>query len=110
MSSNFNIPARCDRVSDTGFVWVEKITNGTGTIAVEKYSPVRIRATAPLTVSLDGVLAATMTTNEILIVNAGIGVTTDVVRTVDVTIAGGAAFVQVARLKEPQPRENIIPE
>jgi hypothetical protein len=70
----YNAPARAERNSDWGHVWLEVITNGTTTgMEVARYAAVRVRAVAGTTVSFDGVLAATMIAGEILIFNSGIG-------------------------------------
>jgi hypothetical protein len=105
---HYNIPARVQRESECGLCWEERITNGTGSLEVDKYAPVRVRATGATTVTLDGVLGATMSAGEILIFNTGIGDPTDQKRTVTVVVAGAAAFVQVARMLERKPREDII--
>ncbi len=100
----YNEPARVEKNSESGLIWEEKITNTTGTIEVPKYSPVRVRATGATTVTVGGVLAATMSSGEIIIFNSGIGdigaTGTDTKRTVTVTIAVANAFVQVARTVE----------
>jgi penicillin V acylase-like amidase (Ntn superfamily) len=78
-------------------VYEEKITNATGTIEVAKYATFRVRAVAALTVTIDGVLAASMAINEVMVFNAGFGTPTDSKETVTITIAAGAGYVQVAR-------------
>lgn len=85
------------RHSESGLTWEEKITNSTGALEVLKCATFRVRATGATTVTLDGVLAATMSAGEILILNAGDGNPDDAKVTVTVTIGGAAAFVQVAR-------------
>jgi hypothetical protein len=93
-----NIPAGSLRTSEVGLVWEEKISNALGTIMVRVASPFRVRAVADLTVTIDGVLAATMKANEILIFNAGDGKAGNLPNQyVEVVIATGAAYVQVAR-------------
>jgi hypothetical protein len=94
-----NLANQAVRQSEVGHVWEEVITNGSGTIEVPKYSTFRVRAAGAVTVTIDGVLAATMTSGEILLFNAGGGAGTpaaDLVPTVTVVITG-TAFVQVAR-------------
>ena len=90
----YNAAARVERNAEFGAVWVEKITNTQGSFEAPKYSAVRVRAAAACTVSLDGVLAATLTTGEILILNTGRGNGAN--ESVTVTIATGNAFVQLA--------------
>ncbi len=95
------------RVSETGLVWEERLSGAAGQLKLMPFQSFRVRAAAGGTVTIDGVLAATMITGEILIFNAGPGLpaltdptTTGVVLkqavtvTVDIT---GAQFVQVAR-------------
>jgi hypothetical protein len=85
------------RHSESGLTWEEKLTNATGTVEVLKCSTFRVRATGATTVTIDGILAATMSSGEILIFNAGDGNPDDTKVTVTVTIGAVAAFVQVAR-------------
>ncbi len=92
---NINIPTGATRTSEVGLVLREVITNATGSVEVLKKNAVRIRAVAALTVSLDGVLAVSMAANEVLILNVGEGNPLDTKDTVTVTIAGGAAYVQI---------------
>lgn len=94
MSLTYNSAARVERNAEFGAVWVEKITNAQGSFEAPKYAAVRVRAAAACTVSLDGVLAATLANGEILILNTGKGDTTN--NTVTVTIATGNAYVQLA--------------
>lgn len=92
-----NLANRAIRHSESGHVWEEQLTNGMGTIRVEKYTTIRVRATGATTVTVDGVLAMTMSTGEIELINAGAGTPGDAKDFVDVVIAGANAFVQVAR-------------
>lgn len=95
------------RTSEVGMVWEEKLSGAAGTLTLMPYQSFRVRAAAAGTVTIDGVLAATMVSGEILIFNAGPGLpsltdptTTGVVlkQAVTVTVAiTGAQFVQVAR-------------
>lgn len=95
------------RVSETGMVWEERLSGAAGTLTLQPFQSFRVRAAAGGTVTIDGVLAATMISGEILIFNAGAGqpsltdpTTTGVVlkqaSSVTVVITG-AQFVQVAR-------------
>lgn len=95
-----NNPSQSQRFSDSGFVWEEKLTGSLGTIEVAAYSTVRVScATAVCTVTIDGVLAATLQVGEVMIFNAGVGDKTDDKKTVSVTIAGAMStpYVQVAK-------------
>lgn len=95
------------RVAETGHVWEERLTGAAGTLQLIPFQSFRVRAAAAGTVTIDGVLAATMVSGEILIFNAGGGqpiltdpTTTGVVskQASQVTVViTGAQFVQVAR-------------
>lgn len=95
-----NIAAESLRHSESGLVWEEKISGATGSIEVFPMATFRVRATGATTVSIDGVLAMTMSTGEIAIFCAGNGSPDDAKATVTVTIAAASAFVQVARDKD----------
>lgn len=103
MAADYNIPSRSQRNNDVGLVWEEKISGAQDTIEVPKYSAVRVRAGGATTVTIAGVLAATMSSGEIMVFNAGVGDLTDTKRTVTVVIAGANAFVQVGREFERRP-------
>lgn len=102
-----NLANEALRVSEVGMVWEEKLSGAAGTLQLMPYQSFRVRAAATGTVTIDGVLAATMTTGEILIFNAGAGqpVQTDPTTTGVVTkqanqvtvVITGSQFVQVAR-------------
>jgi hypothetical protein len=108
MPSQYNVPARVDRIAESGLVWVEKLTNNTGTIEVLQYTPFRVRAIANLTVTVDGVLAASMVANEVMVFNAGKGDSSDGKKTVTIVVAVGACYLQIGRLAETEPREGIL--
>jgi hypothetical protein len=102
-----NLANESMRVAEVGMVWEEKLSGAAGTLTLMPFQSFRVRAAAAGTVTIDGVLAATMVSGEILIFNAGPGLptktdptTTGVVLkqapSVTVVIAG-AQFVQVAR-------------
>lgn len=92
-----NLAARSIRHSESGLVWEEQLSGATGTLIVKKYSTIRVRATGATTVTIDGVLAMTMTSGEIAVMNVGSGDNDDSINTVNVVIGAAAAFVQVAR-------------
>lgn len=100
-----NLANQAIRQAEVGHVWEEVLTNAAGTIEVLKYATFRVRATAAVTVTIDGVLAATMTSGEILLFNAGNGEGTDSANFVpSVTVAiTGASYVQVARSNDRKP-------
>lgn len=102
MGHVYNESARTEKNSEFGLVWEEKISGGQATIQVPKYSAVRVRATGATTVTIAGVLAATMVDTEVIIFNSGIGDISDQKRTVTVVIGVANAFVQVARTVEPK--------
>lgn len=95
------------RQAETGQVWEERLSGAAGTLRLIPFQTFRVRAAAAGTVTIDGTLAATMTSGEILLFNAGGGqpVETDPTTTGVVTkqasqavvVITGAQFVQVAR-------------
>lgn len=94
-----NLANQAVRQSEVGHVWEEKLSGTAGTLEVPKYATFRVRAAAGGTVTIDGVLAATMIAGEILLFNAGGGTNdapANLVPTVTVVLSAGA-FVQVAR-------------
>jgi hypothetical protein len=95
-----NIASRTLRSSESGLVWEEKLSGATGSLELEPCSTFRVRATGATTVTIDGILAATMSAGEILIFNCGEGNPKDSKATVTVAIAAASAFVQVARNKD----------
>jgi len=100
-----NLPNGAIRTSDVGFIWEEKLTNASGSIEVPQYATFRVKAAAAGTVTVDGILAMTMATNEIVVFNAGDGVPTANKATVTVTFSA-AVYCQVARSVE-RPRPTI---
>lgn len=92
-----NIASATLRSAESGLVWEEKLSGATGSIEVGEYATFRVRATGATTVTIDGVLAMTMSSGEIAIFNAGRGNPDDTKPTITVTIAAASAFVQVAR-------------
>lgn len=102
-----NLANEAIRQSDVGMVWEEKLSGAAGTLQLMPFQSFRVRAAAAGTVTIDGVLAATMVSGEILVFNAGGGQptltppeTTGVVlkqATVVTVVITGAQFVQVAR-------------
>jgi len=103
MSRAFNLPTAAARTSEVGLTWVEVLSGAAGTIEVQKRSALRVRATAGVTVTIDGVLAATMISGEILIFNVGSGARDDTKETVTVVIAG-TCFAQVGQERERDPQ------
>ncbi len=106
MAQVYNIPARAQRNSETGLVWEEKLSGATGTVEVAKYSSIRVRAAGATVVTIGGVKAATMMTDEIMVFNAGIGNSTDTKKTVSVVISVAGAYVQVGRMVEVPSQEG----
>ena len=86
------------REAETGLQWEEQLSNAQGTINLNKSQTFRVRATGATTVTIDGVLAMTMSSGEIAIFNVGTGNLLNTgLTTIAVVIAGANAFVQVAR-------------
>ncbi len=99
---NYNEPARTQLNAESGLVWEELMSGAQTSIEVPKFSVIRVRATGASTVTIGGILAATMIDTEIMLFNAGKGNTTDDKKTVTVTIAVANAFVQVGRTTHPR--------
>ena len=91
-----NIVSENLRQAETGLAWVEVITNGQGTIKLTDAITFRVRATGATTVTIDGLLAMTMSAGEIAIFNTGHGSPDDTSAYISVVIAGANAFVQTA--------------
>ena len=97
-----NLANQAIRQSEVGHVWVEQLTNTSGSLEIPKYATFRVRAAAAVTITIDGVLAATMASGEIILFNAGSGVNDaagNLVPTVTVTVTGNC-YLQVARDKD----------
>ena len=102
-----NLANEAIRQSEVGMVWEERLSGAAGTLQLMPFQSFRVRAAASGTVTIDGVLAATMVSGEILVFNAGGGqpaltspTTTGVVlkqAPVVTVVITGAQFVQVAR-------------
>lgn len=97
-----NLANEAQRYSDVGLVWEEKLSGAAGTLVLLPTQTVRVKATAAVTVTIDGILAATMEAGEIMLFNTGSGIpdaTTGVVKrdTRVTVVVTGTAFVQVAR-------------
>ena len=86
------------RTVETALQWEEQLTNTQGTLQLMPLQTFRVRATGATTVTIDGTLAATMSSGEIMLFNTGQG---NIINTgltyVAVVIAGANAFVQVGR-------------
>jgi hypothetical protein len=91
------------RESEVGQVWREMLSGATGTLSLRPYQTFRVRATGATTITIDGLLAMTMSAGEIAIFNSGGTVSEsssglDVRNTsITVVIGGASAFVQVGR-------------
>ena len=86
------------RTSEVSLCWQE-IKSGAGLVSFEipVAHCVRIRSTtAGLTVTLDGVLAMTMDSGEIALLNVGDGNPGDVKRTITLVVSGNC-YIQVGR-------------
>jgi hypothetical protein len=97
-----NLANEALRQADVGQVWEEVLSGAAGTLYLKPFQTFRVRAAAAGSVTIDGTLAATMISGEILMFNAGNGQPSFVNQTtvqssqVVVTIAGNQ-FVQIAR-------------
>lgn len=113
-----NLGNQALRHSESGQVWEEKLTNAQGTIVVQPFQTFRVRATGATTVTIDGTLAMTMSSGEIVLFNAGSGTPVGnpnlnyppgqlppqrLGSQASIVIAGANAFVQVARDNTKQP-------
>jgi len=83
------------RQSETGQRWIELQTATNGTLEVHPRTTFRIAATAVATVTIGGILAATMAADEVIIFNAGPGDKSDGKQTVTV-VTTGTVNLQVA--------------
>lgn len=97
-----NLANEALRVAEVGQIWEERLSGAAGTLQLLPFQTFRVRAVANGTVTIDGTLAATMVSGEILVFNAGAGQPVNVNQTtkqavsVAVVITGNQ-FVQVAR-------------
>lgn len=97
-----NLANQATRQSEVGHVWVELLTNTSGTLEIPKYATFRVRANAAVTITMDGILAATMASGEVLLFNTGSGSNDssgNLVPTVTVVVTGNC-YLQVARDKD----------
>jgi hypothetical protein len=102
-----NLANEALRQAEVGQVWEERLSGAAGTLQLLPFQTFRVRAAAAGSVTIDGVLAATMISGEILVFNAGSGqpVLTDPTTTgvvlkqavMATVVIAGAQFVQVAR-------------
>ena len=94
-----NIPSGATRTSEVALLWKE-IKSGTSpsttTFELPSQSCVRVRAVKALTVTIEGVLAATMINTEIMLFNVGEGSPNDTKRTVTFTV-NDDCFIQVGQ-------------
>ena len=95
-----NLASRTMRTSESGLVWEEKLSGGQGTLEVFPCQTFRVRSTGAATVTIDGILAMTMSAGEIAIFCAGEGDPTDNKSTVTVLIGGANVYLQTARIAD----------
>lgn len=100
------------RTGEVGHQWVEELSGAAGTIYLRQMQTFRVRAAAAVTVTIDGTLAATMISGEILLFCVGKGSNQNNQSGVAAAaqnyqipvIITGSAFVQVALDKDyPSP-------
>jgi hypothetical protein len=96
-----NLPTGAQRNLNSGYVFRE-VYNGSGGFTTELpfQHTVRVSAGANVTVSMDGVLCATLRTGEVEYFNTGAGRTDDR-STVTLVIGAGDARVQIGEEKDP---------
>lgn len=97
-----NLANEASRYADVAMVWEELLSGAAGTLKLMPFQTFRVRAAANGTVTVDGVLAATMVSGEIMTFNAGGGQPISVNQTTKqasevVVVVTGNQFVQVAR-------------
>jgi hypothetical protein len=97
-----NVVNEALRQAEVGQVWVEVLSGAQGTIQLAEVQTFRVRATGATTVTIDGLLAMTMSSGEIALFNTGHGNPDDSSPYVAVVVAGANAFVQVAQEKDRQ--------
>ena len=108
---NYNESARVERNSDFGHVWMEISSGASITAEVPRFSAIRVRAAGAVTVTFDGILAATMISGEILIFNSGRGQVAPGApsaskKTVTMVVTG-TAFVQQAANTERDTENQV---
>lgn len=95
-----NMPSGAQRNAEVGLVWIEVLTNTTGSVQLPFQATFRVRAAgngnSTTTVTIGGVLAMTMAPGEIAIFNAGVGPSDELSYTT-IDIAGANAFMQMAQ-------------
>lgn len=110
-----NLSNEAARQAESGQVWQEQLSGAAGTLNLKPFQTFRVRAAGAVTVTIDGVLAATMISGEILVFNAGSGLATggdntdgvqNVVKraTKATVVVTGTAFVQVAPVNVNYPQ------
>jgi hypothetical protein len=93
-----NIASENLRQAETGLQWEEQLSDAEGTLVLLPAQTFRVRATGATTVTIDDILAMTMSSGEIAIFNTGLGNQLNTgSRYITVVIGGAAAYVQVAR-------------
>lgn len=92
-----NIPSGAQRNSDVGLVW-RQLYNGSAGITFQGpvQGTIRVSAGADVTVTIGGVLAATLRSGEVEYFNLGVGASGDLKTPVTVIIGTGDVRVQIA--------------
>lgn len=83
-----NLSSQASRISDVGLVWRLLLNGATTKQEVAKFSTLYIKAKADSVVSLDGVDAIVLNTNDIIVINVGPGDSSDNKQTVTVEFTG----------------------
>lgn len=102
-----NLPSGAQRNAEVGLVW-QQVYSGAGgtTLTVLPQATIRVSAGADVTVTIGGVLAATLRSGEVEYFNSGVGPDGDLRTTVQVVIGAGDARVQVALESENKGRRT----
>lgn len=95
-----NIVSENLRQAETGLTWVELLTGAVGTLQMIEVQTFRVRSTGVATVTIDGLLAMTMSAGEIAIFNTGHGDPDNFSPYISVIIAGAPVYLQLAADKD----------
>jgi len=103
-----NLPSGAQRNAEVGLVWRQVHTGAAGaTLIVPPQSTLRVSAgAADVTVTIGGVLAATLRAGEVEYFNSGLGPEGDGKTSVEVVIGASDARVQIAEETDTKARRN----
>jgi hypothetical protein len=95
MSRLVNIANGASNITDAGLCLIERQTSGTGTLEFNPYTTIRVYCLTTGTITIDGVLACTLTANEIVLLNVSKGLTSDTKLSVTVVSTGSMRIQEV---------------